>query len=97
MGLEPTATEFRSEALTDKVIKPWVQLALKANNTVTLIPSLIQIQIYKIYIYINYHIYQFIPLHSYDYLKKISIKETWRLTKATAEMKDDSEETMKLE
>ena len=27
-----------------------------------------------IYIYCNYHMYQFIPLHSCDYLKNISIK-----------------------
>ena len=28
---EPTTTEFRSDALTDWVIRPWVQLALRAN------------------------------------------------------------------
>ena len=34
--------------------------------------------------------YQFIPLHSCDYLKTISII-TWRMTKATAEMKSDTD------
>ena len=28
---EPTATEFRSDGLTDWAIRPWVQLALRAN------------------------------------------------------------------
>ena len=32
-----------------------------------------------------------------SYLKKISIKQTLRLAKATAEMKLDTEQTMKLE
>ena len=31
MGFESTITEFRSEALTDWAIRPWVQLALRAN------------------------------------------------------------------
>ena len=31
VGFEPTTTEFRSDALTDWAIKPWVQLALRAN------------------------------------------------------------------
>ena len=31
MGFEPTTTEFRSDALTDRAIRPWVQLALRAN------------------------------------------------------------------
>ena len=41
--------------------------------------------------------YQFIPLHSCDYLNKVSIKQTRRLTKAIAKMKSDTEQTMKLE
>ena len=32
-----------------------------------------------------------------DYLKKIPININWRLTKAIAEMKLDTEQTMKLE
>ena len=31
MGLEPRNTEFPSDALTNLAIKPWVQLALRAN------------------------------------------------------------------
>ena len=31
VGFEPTTSEFRSDALTDWVIRPWVQLALRAN------------------------------------------------------------------
>ena len=31
VGFEPTTTEFCSEALTDWAIRPWVQLALRAN------------------------------------------------------------------
>ena len=31
MGFEPTTTEFRSDALTDWAIRPWVQLAPRAN------------------------------------------------------------------
>ena len=31
VGFEPTTTEFRSEALTNWAIRPWVQLALRAN------------------------------------------------------------------
>ena len=31
VGFEPTTTEFRSEALTDWAIRPWAQLALRAN------------------------------------------------------------------
>ena len=31
VGSEPTTTEFRSDALTDWAIRPWVQLALRAN------------------------------------------------------------------
>ena len=31
MGFEPTTTEFRSDALTDWAIRPWVQLALRDN------------------------------------------------------------------
>ena len=30
LGFEPTTTEFRSDALTDWGIRPWVQLVLKA-------------------------------------------------------------------
>ena len=29
VGFEPTTTEFRSEALTDWAIRPWVKLALR--------------------------------------------------------------------
>ena len=36
--------------------------------------------------------YQVIPLRSCDYLNKVSIKQTLRLTKAKAEMKSDTEE-----
>ena len=32
MGFEPTTTEFRSDALTDSAIRPWVQLAVRANT-----------------------------------------------------------------
>ena len=31
VGFEPTTTDFRSDALTDWSIRPWVQLALRAN------------------------------------------------------------------
>ena len=31
VGLEPTTTEFYSDALTNWAIKPWVQLALRAS------------------------------------------------------------------
>ena len=31
MGFESTTTEFHSDALTDWAIRPWVQLALRAN------------------------------------------------------------------
>ena len=31
VGFEPTTNEFRSDALTDWAIRPWVQLALRAN------------------------------------------------------------------
>ena len=31
VGFEPTTTEFRSDAVTDWAIRPWVQLALRAN------------------------------------------------------------------
>ena len=31
VGIEPTTTEFRSEALTDWAIRPWVQVALRVN------------------------------------------------------------------
>ena len=31
VGFEPTTTEFCSDALTDWAIRPWVQLALRAN------------------------------------------------------------------
>ena len=30
VGFEPTTTEFRSDALTNLAIRPWVQLALRA-------------------------------------------------------------------
>ena len=45
----------------------------------------------------EYHMYQFLLLHWYDYLYKISIKWAWRLTKAMAEMKSNTEQVMKLE
>ena len=45
----------------------------------------------------EYHIYQFIPLHSCDDLYETSIKQTWWLTKAITEMKSDTEQKMKLE
>ena len=32
VGFEPTTTEFRSEALTDWAIRPWVRLALRVNS-----------------------------------------------------------------
>ena len=32
VGFEPTTIEFRSDALTDWVMRPWVQLALRANH-----------------------------------------------------------------
>ena len=47
----------------------------------------------SLYLYIKREM----PLHSCDYLDKNSIKQTWRLTKAIAEMKCDTEQTMKLE
>ena len=31
VGFEPTTTKFRSDALTDGAIRPWIQLALRAN------------------------------------------------------------------
>ena len=31
VGVEPTTTEFHSEATTDWAIRPWVRLALRAN------------------------------------------------------------------
>ena len=31
VGFEPTTTEFRSDALTDWAIRPWVQLTFRAN------------------------------------------------------------------
>ena len=31
VGFEPTINEFRSDAVTDWAIRPWVQLALRAN------------------------------------------------------------------
>ena len=40
--------------------------------------------------------YQFIPLHSYDYLKKILIKIHVATDEGKAEMKSDTEQTMKL-
>ena len=33
VGFEPTTTEFRSDALTDWAIRPWVQLALRVQLT----------------------------------------------------------------
>ena len=39
---------------------------------------------------------QFIPPHPCDYLKRISVKINMELTKAVAEMKCDTEQTMKL-
>ena len=33
----------------------------------------------------------------YIYIRKIRLKQTWRLTKAMTEMKLDTEQTMKLE
>ena len=41
--------------------------------------------------------HQFIPLHSCDYLKKISIKINMVTDKGKAEMKSDTKQTMKLE
>ena len=41
--------------------------------------------------------YQIIPLHSRDYLKKTSIKINVATDKAIAEMKSNTEQTMKLE
>ena len=38
----------------------------------------------------EYHIYQFIPL--YAFLYKTSVKQTWRRTKAIAEIKSDIEQ-----
>ena len=38
-----------------------------------------------------------LPLHSYDYLKKIKLKQTWRLPNATTEMKPDTEQMIKVE
>ena len=50
--------------------------------------------LYDLYIH---HMYQFIQLHSCDYLKKISIKINLVTEKSKAEMKSDTEQTMKLE
>ena len=44
VGFEPTTTEFRSDALTDWAIRPWVQLALRANFV-----QLLQLHIYWIF------------------------------------------------
>ena len=41
--------------------------------------------------------YQFIPLHSCDYLKKISIKTKVATDEGKAEMKSDTEQMIKLE
>ena len=46
VGFEPTATEFRSDALNDWAIRPWVQLALYKH-----------VHILSIYIYIYIYIY----------------------------------------
>ena len=43
------------------------------------------------------YMYQFIPLHSCDNLKKISIKTNVATDEGKAEMKSDTEQTIKLE
>ena len=45
VGFEPTTTEFRSDALTDWAIRPWVRLALRANCIAALISSFVQCQV----------------------------------------------------
>ena len=42
VGFEPTTVEFRSGALTDWVIRPWVQLAVSQLCTATSISSFVQ-------------------------------------------------------
>ena len=45
----------------------------------------------------EYYMYQFIPLHACDYLKKVSIKIKVATDKDKAEMISHTEQTMKLE
>ena len=60
VGFEPTATEFRSDALKDWAIRPWVvHLALKAKFcTSTSIWSFVSRHVYQSYIYIYIYIYR---------------------------------------
>ena len=44
VGFQPTITEFRSDALTDWAIRPWVQLALRANF----------VQLLKFHLFVQY-------------------------------------------
>ena len=59
VGFEPTTTEFRSDALTDWAIRPWVQLALRANFfTATPISWLVQCHIsFRLFIFVICHVY----------------------------------------
>ena len=57
--VEPTTTEFRSDALTDWAIMPWVQLALRA-NFVQLLSIYLHIQLLHLY---PFFLWQFLIWH----------------------------------
>ena len=59
VGYELTTTEFRSDALTNWAIRPWAQLALRANF---------------VYIYIYIYIYICIYIKFLNYCKRIIFK-----------------------
>ena len=75
-GFEPTTTEFRSDALTDRAIRPWVQLALRANFAQLL-------QFIYIYIYIYIYVYIFWKFYSIHYTLEwnTAIKKIYHLDK----------------
>ena len=54
VGFEPTTTEFRSDALTNWAIRPWVQLALRANFV-----RLLQFHhLFSVEFHFNYYLHQ---------------------------------------
>ena len=99
VGSEPMTTEFRSDTLTDWAIRPWPQLALRANfvqllqfylfvQCSRLISAFALVRRHDIFMYI----YKYIYTHVITYRKlKLNKHGEWR--RQTAEIKCDTEQT----
>ena len=69
VGFEPTTTEFHSDALTDWAVRPWVQLALRANLVDLLqFHRLFSVTFHIYFIYLSIYLSIYLCIYIYIYI-----------------------------